>query len=688
MCSRAMREQLVMSRALKLRRALPVLLFIVVAVLYFVARASCPESTFSLRRPSDAASLRAREPRRGPSTSPVAGVASPASAAQRVPSSVSGRVQTARGIALAGARVCVAAPSSRWASACTSSDRRGEFLLEFASDLPVSLFAFHPGYVPASRDAAASSTAIVVTLEEGGAAITGTVLDAEGGPITGAEVRASDLGELRVALGVSDAAGRFRLDAAPGATRLHARADGYAEQLRHVLAPLDGIELELVAAASIVGRAVAEDTLAPVAGVLVSAVSADGFGSEHGEARTGEDGTFRLRGSRPGRYSLGAVGDTWRSDEYTVVLGLAQDTEPLLLTLHRATELTGVVRLGGAPCTQGAVLLEGPIRGYARPGPSGKVAFAGITPGQYQLSVTCQGASRAESLSIGLEHVQREWDLEAGLRVAGTVLSARGAPVAGAQVIVEASSPASGTYCMTDDRGVFSCGGLAPGDYDVRLVSNVSARADVVRVHLATGPSPPIVLQAHPEGSILVRIDSPRPIDPATLSVTARGPDGRALHGETWDDRVVFDPVALGGYEVFDESDPSADAVHVELTRAEEAAEIVLRKSAPDSLHGQVVDEQGQIVPDAWVEASGEHGLARALCTAPVLTDRDGAFAIDGLVPGRYTLRAHSGRGQGYLASVASNRSDAVVRVQTDGSLSGASRSAEPSVALEQKPPD
>jgi hypothetical protein len=656
---------------LKPRHALPVLLFIGVALIYIAIRARRAESTSSMRTPSVAASPRTLAPRRDPLEQPIVVVHPSVAAAQRLPNSVSGRVQTQRGIALAGARVCAAEPSSNGTStACTSSDARGEFVLDVASALPISLFASHPGYVPALRAASDSSTAIVLTLEEGGAAITGTVLDAEGGPIAGAELRASDLGELQVALGVSDASGRFRVDAAPGAARLHARADGYAEQWRNVSAPVGGLELRLVAASAIVGRTIAEDTLDAVAGVLVSAVGADGFGSAHAEARTGEDGTFRLNGVRPGRHSVWAVSDRWRSDEHAVVLELGQETEPVVLTLHRATDLRGSIRLGGAPCTQGSVLLEGAIRGYARPGPDGNVAFIGITPGRYQISVTCEGASRQESLAVGLEHIDREWDLEAGLRVIGTALTARGAPIAGTQVIVEPPEPSagsSGTYCVTDDRGVFSCGGLAPGDYDVRLVSNVSALADAVRVRLSTDPSPPILLRAHPAGSIRVRIDSPKPIDPSTLSVIARGSDGRALRGETWDDRVVFDPVPLGDYEVLDESDPPGSAMHVELTRDEESAEIVLLKSAPHRLLGRVVDDQGQIVPDAWVEASGEHGLARALSTAPVMTDREGAFAIDGLVPGRYALRAHSGRGEGHLASVASDGSDAVIHVHAYG---------------------
>jgi protocatechuate 3,4-dioxygenase beta subunit len=606
--------------------------------------------------------------------------ARPAARAGEAPSaprsmSISGRVQTERGLAITGARVCAFAPSADCceAPACTQSDARGEFLIHLESLRSPTLSASHPSYLPVVERGLDASRAkgLVLTLNEGGASITGSVLDAAGGPIVGAELRATDDHDGLLALGVSAEQGAFQLQVPPGATRVAARADGYSEELRGVEAPLAGLEIRLAAASSIVGRVIAGDTDEPVGDVLVSARALNEPLTVERATQSLEDGTFQLNGLRPGRYSLMATAERWRGEEQEVELELAQAPARVELVVRGAARLVGTLQLGGAPCAQGLVTLQGPVNASAPSTPEGSVTIGALSAGLYQASIACEGARSQETLDIGAEDMHRVWNLEAGARVTGVTLSAGGAPVAGLQVDVRPIGPGAergGTTCMTDEHGRFSCVGLTPGDYEVQLMG-VPPRADGVRVHASLESSPEVSLRIHEEAAIHVRIIGPGSFDRSTFSVIASRPNQSALLGQLRGDAFVFDHVPLGSYDVFTDSDPASSAEHVTLSRDGEVAEIRLTLSGSHSLRGRVVDASGQAVPDAWVHASREQKFSFAQSTDPVLTDGDGGFLLSGLVPGLYTLAASGGRSEGHIERVASDSTDAVVRVQSFGSL-------------------
>jgi hypothetical protein len=598
---------------------------------------------------------------------------------------LSGRVQSARGAAITGARVCaVSANASAECCpepACTQSDARGAFVLELEHDASPTLFASHAGYLSVTRSAVnpSDSRTVVLTMTEGGAQVTGSVLDAEGGPIAGAELRASNLqGEL-LALGVSGNDGSFGLGVGPGTTRILARADGYSEELRGVEAPLAELEIRLVAASSIVGRVTAEDSGEPVGGVLVTTRNEDAlFEIVARSARSGDDGTFRLTGLRSGRYSLSAIAAHWRSDTQWLELELAQASAPVEIVVRRATRLSGALQLGGEPCVDGSVTLQGPVSSVASPGPDGNVTFEAIFAGRYQVDIACEAARKSETLDVGTQDVNRVWNLDAGARVTGAALSSGGKPLVGAQVNVNPSGPPDGrsaTYCMTDEHGEFSCAGLASGDYEVQLAAS-PARTDSVRVGVSPEASPRVVFRTHEEGAIRVRIEGPEGFDPATFSVLAMTPGEMPLQAQLRGDAFVFDPVPLGRYEVFCDSDPAGTTQHVALTRDGQVAELTLALAELHGLSGRVIDDAGQAVPEVWVRVVREQTVGFALPTQPVLTDDEGGFSLSALVPGHYTLDVSGARAEGRLLGVASDSRQVVVHTQSFGLLSGTLRNA------------
>jgi hypothetical protein len=255
--------------------------------------------------------------------------------------------------------------------------------------------------------------------------VSGTVLDASGGAIAGAWLRAEDGRGAGLASTGSSGAGTFRVSVAPGLTRISAGADGYSEQLEDILAPVEGLRLVLAPESAIAGHVLVEGTREPVPGAVVTALSEEGLPTEPHAARTTADGAFRVSGLSAGRYSLAAVARNWRSEPRMIVVTVAETAEPIELGVRRATPLRGVVRVGGVLCQRGGVSVQGAVHLYSPLAPDGSVLFDGVPPGRYDLEVSCAGAlAQLDQLDVGPEPIDRAWELERGLELRGVASSA------------------------------------------------------------------------------------------------------------------------------------------------------------------------------------------------------------------------------------------------------------------------
>jgi hypothetical protein len=103
-------------------------------------------------------------------------------------------------------------------------------------------------------------------------------------------------------------------------------------------------------------------------------------------------------------------------------------------------------------------------------------------------------------------------------------------------------------------------------------------------------------------------------------------------------------------------------------------------------IRGRVVDGQGTPITDAFVDAARESESATAAAGQarravrwgwsrdPALTDIDGAFTLDELTPGKYTVRAFRRGGGEALAEGVAVGGSATLTIRRTGSVSGTAR--------------
>jgi hypothetical protein len=583
---------------------------------------------------------------------------------------ISGVVRERGGSALAAARVClIVEHECCMAPRCVLSDAAGSFDIEGAHATSVAVSA--SGYLPRSVALAASGPArLSIELVRGGERISGHVADATGGSVGGAWVSVRTGAERGYA--VSDDDGGFELNVAPGKGKLLVHAEGYSRLERDVWVPSSDLALVLVPASSIRGRVVAAATGAPLEGVLVYASSSNALRVGTEPVATLSDGVFSVDDLAAGTYALWAQSAQWRSPERAVSLAVGQTLDDLVLAAEPATHLIGGVSVESAPCSHGSIALTGPLAVAANV-ESGALRIDGLLPGTYDIEVRCDGAtSLEEQLLVADAPIRRDWDLDAGLSLHGSVETDGGEPVAGATVQVTPREPladAPDARCVSDATGRFECRGLLPGDYDCALDPAWGGDSQGVRLGHAMAPSL-VRLRSLATGSIRVQLIGPEQADIAALALRARRGDGRWIEGSAAEGGFRFADLPLGDYELaFDP--PGVDAFHAALSRAGESITLAMPLPPRGSLSGRVVDERGEPVVEAWVIArpSGLDLPPLRKSAVPALTDAAGAFAFDHLLRGRYDLEIVAASGSSSVSGIETGSPSLSIELPTHASV-------------------
>lgn len=609
---------------------------------------------------------------------------------------LSGVVVSGDGSPVQGAEVCAVELVEPCCSSrqCAFSDSGGQFTLHADAGARL-LLASAKEHTPwrgrlGPITGAGSTAPIVITLEAGGAELSGMVLDASGGPVIGALVtvrpaaaaarapvpdEADDDGRSDGFDGatLSDSSGAFRLRVPVVPLVLSAQAEAYSHGSSRVSPPFEPVTMVLVAGSEIVGNVRRADTREPVGNATVLAVSKSGL-RERAHAEAGVDGQFSLRGLAAGTYELSAAGSKVGSLPVLVSVGVGERSEPVSLWVESTFTLAGTVAVDDEPCRRGMLVASGPSSGSTLI-VDGEVASTGLLGGHYDVTIDCEGAIPIEeSLDLREDQVGRRWTSSSGISLRGRVESASGQGLPGASVGVHPlGSTGRGSHCISDAAGEFSCAGLLPGDYRCSLNDAHGNEAAALDVSVSAASAPRVVLRAKPTGAIRGRLD---PGEGSSVRIYALQEGGSIVETQVEAGRFQFDGMPLGRYVVSagrPQRQRDGDNALASLQRDGQVVDVQLRAPRWATIRGRVVDERGAPLMDVWVHAALPLELDGDPRdgSVPVLTDESGNFTLERLVSGEYDLVASTGSGETTVRGIQSDAANVVIELSAYGALSG-----------------
>jgi protocatechuate 3,4-dioxygenase beta subunit len=572
---------------------------------------------------------------------------------------------------------------------------------------------------------------IDIVLATGGVAVTGVVLDIGGGPIEGAWVyaQAGEVWDSRggTASTRSGADGSFQLWAAPGRVGVTAEADGYTQRRVEAIAPGQRVEVRLTPESVLAGRVVEIGTGKPVAMATVEVSGGGDF--EMGEwgsresALTDGDGNFRIERLPPGRYKPTAVAENRYGEAVdSVLLGLGQTVDGVVIEVHPASMVTGVVAVAGEdkPCPRGWVSLSDGKRGlqeWASIEDDGRVTVKALLPGTYKVQIWCTDHLSEEEypelvVAAGKPTPEQTWTVRVGARIRGSVRSSDGLAVEHARVnaqpdMTERRSFGGWSSATSKADGSYELEGLRGGKYKLNAsADSFPGPEEPIEVEVPEGGVIAVDIRLDPAGSVSGEVVDTAGKPVARVTVSAREATGRrrfqywGSSGRTMtrdDGTFTLDGLRPGSYRVVasrdawwgDElrapgkTDDDVQGEKVEVAGGRTARARIVVESQSGVISGRVVDGKGVAVSDAFLDAERESDAAGASAGGatrsmrwswrrdPVLTDTEGRFRIEKLSPGRYTVRAYRKGGGEAIAEGVAVDSTITMTIRQTASIAG-----------------
>jgi protocatechuate 3,4-dioxygenase beta subunit len=526
--------------------------------------------------------------------------------------------------------------------------------------------------------------------------IAGQVVDSTGSPIAGATV---DTAEGKSA--TTDQNGQFRIDdLEAGAHRLDARSEGFAaagpEVVRRVevvlsddetderaASGISDLELVLRRPATVTGRVVASGRPVADASLGIYYLSADGligrldpFVSD-GVATTDEKGEFVLDSVVPGRMRLLVEAKDYAvAESRELMLEPGDAHQDLVIDLDPSATVFGeVVDTEGTPVSAELVLRGGSLARskLVDANRDGKFVFRNVPAGVYILEASAAGyrTERVEDVEAVVGET-KAYDvvMEAASGIFGRVVDPNGEPVASASVILR---PAQGRpkFLRTDADGRFQWDEPAQQRYSATAVSPNFESSRSTRVSVGeestlelraggavsgrvVGPNGRAV-QSFSIGVESIEVDGPRPYRPHSAGL-------KEINDSAG--RFTFESLRPGKYwfRVQTARFASATSDPVVVSAGRTVSGLTIRVGQAGSVSGQVTNSKsGEPIAGASVALFDPTSPFESTQTR---TGADGRFALDGVPPGRRSLRVSK---KGYLSTVAGGVQVAPGRETTRG---------------------
>lgn len=344
-----------------------------------------------------------------------------------------------------------------------------------------------------------------------GAPIAGTVRDTAGGPVSGAQLFALDIGGGgRPQNATSDAEGKFRLEGftAERPILVNVSAQGFATQQKNVTPPVSDLAIVMKTSGSVRGRVEDADTKKPVTDFTVAPIGGRGgmggvqiaFGGRGGGDQTfqSEDGSFELTNVPAGKWTIRGTSAGYRAAEVSgVEVGEGETRAGIVLSLKRGGGLSGRVAdlrgtaianaavawhpaesQGGAMGAMVARAIGGGAGGSTTSDADGRFQFDGLPEGRVTVTATHPDYVEAARDVDPSKDSTVDLTLGAGASIAGTVVGTDGrSGVPGALVQLNEEGDVGGfggisESTRTDGAGNFLFEHLSAGRFKVIATGN------------------------------------------------------------------------------------------------------------------------------------------------------------------------------------------------------------------------
>jgi hypothetical protein len=523
---------------------------------------------------------------------------------------------------------------------------------------------------PASKDVAERESPFVSETPEEEGALTGTVVDTDGKPVPGADVRAIRgvgqgeqdevtlavrLGGREVARGVSDAKGRFELRIAAGCAHdLRATAAGLAEAFLGDATSGQDVEIVMQHRSGLFGTIRREGQKSPIAGASLDLLAPDGPRIEW-SGETDETGNYIAEGFAAGPLVLVVTPPEGASALAPLVLKEGERRE-VSVEVPAGVSVVGRVTAadGGTPIAGAEVTAESFRPRAVLTNVEGRyeLPYVHSQDSRVIVSARAPGYGRFElALDPSTGSVlQADFELARGRVVKGRLVSRAGTPVPGAIVRAygrwdrEPITRSDDVSTRTGENGEFQLDGVRTDLTHLLLVRKERFATSAVAT-IPQGEAGDLDL-----GDLAIGAG-------AILSGTVSTPDGKPVRAivnlkpqacqglaqcplECWvrsDTRGAFTFVDLGPGTLSLRADadgiPTSEERLVDLAEGDVKTGVEIHLGGGGFLEGSVVGADEHPVEGAFVFLSGPE-------SAEARSKKDGSFRFEGLSPGTYQLSA------------------------------------------------
>jgi hypothetical protein len=573
---------------------------------------------------------------------------------------ISGRV-TRGGAGLENVMIFALAPGADSASATTGTD--GSFTLSGLAPGSVRLMVRkEEDFVQETRNVTAPARDVVIDLKAGGR-ITGRVVEkGSSKPITTfqAGITTSRAGGGMVMMGppqlrsFTSEDGSFTLDSVPtGATVLTASSPGYASARLNVTVEegkeLTGVELQLDTGVKLTGRVTgANGSALSDVQVRVLPSPTGGFAASGTEraSTTDSNGDYSIDGLEAGDESVSFSHAKYSNVQKSVTLK-GRETR-LDVQLASGGRVTGnVVTEAGAPVGDAHVdaYSSGGFES-ARTDANGAFEFDSVTPGRYRFSATKTGFADG---TVDDVDVSTGAPVRIVMKTGGTIYGRITGLTAQELSLAQVTANSEATYQegMVDAGGNYRIEGVSAGTVRVQASSGTamtgsSRRAAAQTVELAAGGSQQVDITFRDDVVISGRVTrNGVPLSSATVNFFPRGNSSRASAGAPTDNDGHYSVGGLdeGEYTVMvNDSQRMNPYTATYQVRGSSTYDIDYKTNA---LRGRVLDAgTNEPLANVTVQLRNASQTEGPRMTRGGLSDATGAFILDTVPPGSYTLTA------------------------------------------------